>query len=96
MKDTFSMEEWYSIVRRLKDESEDPKHTRDFCFQVYHDLMFIKFNRKLKDKEKFINRKGPEFDSWTNELQNEFSQELITEVLSDDKFWRKTLDHTLG
>jgi len=96
MKDSLSMEDWYSIVRRLKDESEDPKHTREFCFQVYHDLMFIKFNRKLKDKEKFIKRKGPEFDSWTNELQDEFSQELITEVLSDDIFWRKTLEHTLG
>lgn len=90
------MEAWYSEVRKLKDESEDPKHTREFCFRVYHDLMFIKQNRKLKDKDKFYARKGPEFDSWTTELQDEYSQELITEVLSDDKFWELTLKNTLG
>jgi hypothetical protein len=75
---------------------EDPKHTRKFCFQVFHDLMFIKQNRKLKEKEKFRQRKGPEFDAWTTELQDEFSQELITEVLSDDTFWNLTLKNTLG
>jgi hypothetical protein len=90
------MEEWYSSVRKLKDDSEDPKHTREFCFQVYHDLMFIKQNRKLKEKEKFRNRKGPEFEAWTTELQSEYSSELITEVLSDDPFWNLTLKMTLG
>ena len=90
------MEEWFSIVRKLKDESEDPKHTREFCFQVYHDLMFIKNNRKLKDKAKFRDRKGPEFEAWTTELESEFSSEMITEVLSHDDFWNSTLKNTLG
>ena len=90
------MEEWYSIVRNLKDESEDPKYTREFCFHVYHDLMFIKQNRKLKDKAKFRDRKGPEFEAWTTELEEEYSSELITTVLSDDTFWSITLKNTLG
>jgi len=90
------MEEWYSIVRKLKDESEDAKHTRDFCYEVYHDLMYIKQNRKLKDKEKFYNRKGHEFEAWTDELADTYSQDLITAVLSDDVFWKTTLKITLG
>jgi hypothetical protein len=90
------MEAWYSAVHKLKDQSEDPKHTRDFCFRVYHDLMFIKQNRKIKEKEKFYQRKGAEFEAWTTELQDEYSQELITEVLSDDTFWKLALENTLG
>jgi len=90
------MEEWYSAVHKLKDDSEDPKSTREFCFHVYHDLMFIKNYRKIKEKDKFRNRKGPEFEAWTTELMDEFSQELITEVLSDDTFWSLTLKNTIG
>lgn len=85
------MEAWYSAVRKLKDDSEDPKHTREFCFRVYHDIVFIKQNRKLKDREKFRSRKGPEFESWTTELEEEYTQALITAVLSDDEFWSETM-----
>ena len=81
------MEEWYSAVRKLKDDSEDPKHTREFCFRVYHDLMA----RKIKDKTKFRNRTGPDFESWTTELHEEYTQEMITAILSDDEFWGATL-----
>jgi hypothetical protein len=90
------MEAWYSTVRNLKDESEDAKLTRDFCFDVYHDLMYIKQNRTLKEKDKFRNRMGVEFDTWTNELLDSYSQEMITEVLSDDAFWNATLAVTFG
>jgi hypothetical protein len=90
------MEAWYSTVRNLKDESEDAKLTRDFCFDVYRDLMYIKQNRTLKEKDKFRNRMGVEFDTWTNELLDSYSQEMITEVLSDDAFWNATLAVTFG
>lgn len=90
------MDAWYSIVHKLKDESEDPKLTREFCFRVYHDLMFIKQYRKLKEKDKFRNRKGAEFEGWTSELLESYSQELITNVLSDDAFWKTTIELTLG
>jgi hypothetical protein len=85
------MEAWYSAVHKLKDDSEDPKYTREFCFRVFHDLMFIRLNRKLKDKQKFVNRKGPEFEAWTTELEGEYSQEMITAILSDDEFWSATM-----
>jgi hypothetical protein len=81
------MEAWYSAVRKLKDESEDPKYTRDFCFHVYHNLI----QRKIKDKKKFRERRGPDFESWTTELNEEYSQEFITSILSDDEFWNATL-----
>jgi len=90
------MEAWYSAVRNLKDDSESSKLTREFCFRVYHDLMYIKQNRKLKEKDKFRNRMGVEFDSWTMELLDSYSKEMITEVLSDDAFWDATLAVTLG
>ena len=90
------MEEWYSAVRKLRDVSEDSKLTRDLCFHIYHDLMYIKLNRKLKDKQKFRERKGHEFDAWTTELAEGYGSELISEVISDNEFWNLTLKHTIG
>ena len=90
------MEAWYSAVRKLKDVSEDPKLTRDLCFQIYHDLMYMKLNRKLKDKQKFRERKGHEFDAWTTELAEGYGSELISEVISDNEFWNSTLKYTIG
>ena len=85
------MEAWYSAVRKLKDESHDPKLTRDLCFHIYHDIVFIKQNRKLKEKQKFRERTGIEFDAWTTELTENYSSELISEVISTDEFWNQTL-----
>ena len=85
------MEAWYSAVRKLKDESEDSKLTRDLCFHIYHDLVFTKQNRKLKEKQKFRERRGVEFDSWTTELSEGYSSRLISEVISNDEFWNETL-----
>lgn len=90
------MEAWYSAVRDLKDDSDDPKLTREFCYRVYHDLMYIKQFRKLREKDKFMKRMGVEFDTWTNELIEAYSHELISNVLSDDTFWNATLAVTLG
>ena len=39
------MEAWYSAVRNLKDDAEDPKSVRQLCFRVYGDLSNV---RKLK------------------------------------------------
>lgn len=91
------MEELYSAVRKLKDESEDPKLTREFCFRVYHDLMRIEELIKSSDKKEFRERKGPKFEGWTSTLlEDGYSQELISSILSDDTFWQATLAVTLG
>lgn len=81
------MEEWYSAVRNLKDELEEPKLVREFCFRVYRDLI----QRRIKDRKKFRDRKGPEFESWTTELNEDYTQEFLSYILSDDKFWSATL-----
>jgi hypothetical protein len=81
------MEAWYSAVRKLKDNSEDPRETREFCFRVYHDLRSL----RIKQKAKFMNREGTEFDSWTDQLEEEYSPEFISAILSDNAFWDATL-----
>jgi len=84
------MEEWYKIVRALQDESENPYLTQQFTKQVFRELK----GRRIKDKGKFRNRMGPEFESWVAGL-DQFPIDLVTEILNDDEFWNTTLDLTL-
>jgi hypothetical protein len=86
------MEEWYQLVRNLKDESEDPYMTQMFVYQVYRDLN----RKKIKEKVKFRDRMGPEFDAFTAKLSQEYPEPLVVEIISDDDFWRKTLELTIG
>lgn len=86
------METWYNIVRKLQDESEDKYLTRKFCEDIFHDL----YNNKLREKQKFKNRMGPEFDQWVTSLSQEYPIDMVREIIADDEFWNETLMLTQG
>lgn len=86
------MEEWKSVVRTLKDESQIPYKTEEITEAIYHDLKRL----KIKDKGKFRQRMGPEFDNWVFSLSERFSEPAVKEIVSDDDFWTATLKITLG
>jgi hypothetical protein len=84
------MEKWYEIIGNMRDESEDSYMTQQFTYQVYRELV----SAKIKDKGKFKNRMGPEFEQWTTRLVTEYPQGLVIEILNDDEFWLETLKVT--
>ena len=86
------MDKWYEIVGNMRDESEDSYMTQQFTYQVYRELR----SAKIKNKGKFKNRMGPEFEQWSNKLAMEYPSELVTEILSDDDFWLETMLVTQG
>lgn len=86
------MEQWYTIVRELKNESEIPYNTEQFANKVFHDLSRM----RIRDKGKFKNRMGPEFENWVAGLANEYDPEFINAIVGDDKFWEYTVKLTLG
>jgi hypothetical protein len=86
------MEEWYTKVRLLKDDSETPYITEKLCHKIFYDLT----KYKIREKGKFKNRMGPEFESWIVTLNERFAPELVNAIISDDDFWTATLKLTLG
>lgn len=86
------MDEWLSVVRGLKDDSEIPYKTEEIAIQMYHDLKRL----KIRDKGKFRQRMGPEFESWSMNLGDTFPEAAVKEILSDDEFWQATLKITIG
>jgi hypothetical protein len=84
------MEAWYTKLRNFKDESERPYITEKFCQQIFHEL-----NRsKIREKKKFVERTGTEFDAWTLKLEDTYPKELVRTILGDDDFWKLTLKVT--
>ena len=86
------MEAWYSKIRSMKDESENTYLTKRFADKVFHDLTHI----RIRDKGKFKQRTGTEFQTWIEGLTREYNAELINAIISDDEFWNLTLKLTLG
>jgi hypothetical protein len=86
------MDTWYSILRNLKDESQDPRVTEQFCHRVFQDLK----HSKIRDKKKFRQRTGAEFDTWALSLELVYPKPTVIEILNDDSFWTATLQHTIG
>lgn len=84
------MEKWYEIVGNMRDESEDSYMTQQFTHQVYRELV----TAKIKDRGKFKNRMGPEFEQWSARLSIEYPAGLVIEILNDDEFWIETLKVT--
>jgi hypothetical protein len=85
-----TMEQWYSLVRKMRDESEDPYATQVFCHKIFHAL-----NRmKIKEKVKFRKREGREFIDWIESMEKDYSPEFMNEILGDDEFWELTLSIT--
>ena len=84
------MEDWYSVVRKLRDESENPRDTETFTHKIFHDLL----RRKIKEKVKFRKREGREFIEWIESMEKDYSPEFMNEILGDDEFWNLTLQLT--
>jgi hypothetical protein len=82
------MEEWYSAVRQMRDESEEPRDTEVFCHLIFHQVRTM----KIKEKVKFRKREGREFIEWVESLEKEYSPEFMNEILGDDAFWELTLN----
>ena len=86
------MDEWKTVVRNLKDDSVIPYKTEEIAEKIYHDLKRF----KIREKGKFKQRMGPEFENWILTLSDRFAKETIKEIISDDDFWRATLKITIG
>ena len=86
------MEKWYIAVRSFMNESENARLTEKFCDRVFQDITRI----KLKDKNKFKQRVGPEFDAWTHSLSEDYPVAMSKEILNDDEFWLLTLKLARG
>ncbi len=84
------MEAWYRFVRNFKDESERPYITEKFCQQIFQELK----HSKVREKKKFAERTGTEFDAWTLKLEDTYPKELVRTILADDDFWKVTLKVT--
>jgi len=84
------MERWYELVGNLRDDSEDSYKTQQFTYQIFRELK----TAKIKEKGKFKNRMGPEFEQWSAKLSEEYPKALVIEILQDDEFWLETLKLT--
>jgi hypothetical protein len=85
------MEEWYSIVRELKDASEVPYKTNELCSEIF---ILLKRSR-IKEKVKFKQRMGPEFEKFVADLVIEYPHAMVNAVIFDDEFWETTIKLTL-
>ena len=83
----FQMEEWNKMVRILKDESMEPNKTAQLADRIFQDLKRM----KIKDKKKFVQRLGPEFENWALKLEDDYPSYIVTNILNDDDFWTLTL-----
>ena len=86
------MEEWNKAVRILKDESMEPNKTAQLCERIFQDLRRM----KIKDKKKFYERLGPEFENFTLKLEEDYPSYIVVKVLNEDDFWRLTLKVSRG
>ena len=86
------MQAWYSKVRQMKDESESAYTTELAVKKMFYDLKRL----RIKDKGKFKQRMGPDFESWIASLNERFPSSTVSAIISDDEFWELTLKLTLG
>ena len=82
------MEQWYSLVRKMRDESEAPRDTEVFSHRVFHEIG----RKRIKEKVKFRKREGREFLEWVEFMEKDYSPEFMNEILGDDEFWELTLN----
>ena len=81
------MEEWYSMVRKLQDESETPRLVEQTAKNILTSLTF----KKIKDRVKFKNRMGPEFEKFMEDVGSspiidKQTPEIVKDLLWDDDF----------
>ena len=76
----------------MKDESENPYMTQQFAETIFQQLIPRNKLLRIKNKDKFSQRLGPEFDLWAETLEEKFPKVLVRAMLNDDEFWKLTLD----
>lgn len=86
------MDGWYEIIRKLQDESSSRYRTQQATQDIFRQLS----RSRIKDKGKFKNRMGPEFEAWASSMVAKHGEDMITELLNDDEFWNTTLALTIG
>lgn len=84
------MEAWYSLVRKMRDDSENPHDTEVFTHRIFHALQRM----RVKEKVKFRKREGREFLEWIESMEKDYSPEFMNEILGDNDFWNLTLSLT--
>lgn len=87
------MEQWNEILRDML-EDEEPRiqyEIRCITMRIYHDLLSM----RIREKNKFRDRTGAEFQKWSEGLEQEFDPDIVEEIISDDEFWQLTLKLTL-
>ena len=84
------MDEWYKAVRILREESDDGALVKEFCNDIFYQLKHL----KVKDKKKFLQRIGPDFEAWSMTLEEKYPPEMVREILNDDEFWKLTISVT--
>jgi hypothetical protein len=86
------MEEWYHQVRIMREESDNGPLVKEFCYYIFQDLKLL----KVKDKKKFAQRVGPDYEGWTEMLEEKYPKPMVREILHDDDFWKLTLKQSRG
>lgn len=86
------MEEWYTQVRLLKDVSDSAYTTEKIAHKIFYDLK----RSKIREKGKFKNRMGNEFENWSTGLYELYGKDIVYDIISDDEFWEMTIKLTLG
>ena len=84
------MEAWYSKVRQLKDESEDPYLTHKIILKLFDDLRDIKRFLNKDRLGKFKNQMGSDYERCMLELESSFPEDTLNAILRDDEFWTLT------
>jgi len=74
------MEQWNSLVRR---ESLPPR-TAEGVFRTLSRM-------RIKDKGKFMQRMGPEFEVFVDKLKEEYPEDDIQTILRHDDFFTLTM-----
>lgn len=81
------MEEWYSMLRTMQDNAENPFLVTNIAKRIFHDLSSM----RIKEKVKFKNRMGAEFIRWAHKLESEYDPDLVGQILTDNDFWELSL-----
>lgn len=75
------MERWNSIVRNM---DTSPRLAEAFFRTVSR--------MRIKEKNKFMQRMGPEFEYVVSKLSEDFDPEDVRELLSNDEFFTVTME----
>jgi len=90
------MEEWNKKLREIKDESENSYMTQQFAETIFQQLIPRNKLLKIKNRDKFNQRLGPEFDLWAENLEEKFLKPHVRARLNDDEFWKLTIETAKG